>query len=71
MRYATVPKSCVSAVGPCQRPSTSVLAVSNPNQFIPLNVTGLPSVPNNWPFETESGTYNQHEAADEQPVKPC
>lgn len=57
MRFATVPKSWVSAVGPCQRPSKSVLDVSNPNQFTPLRVIGPPSVPKNWPFDTDRGTY--------------
>ena len=71
MRYATVPKSWVSAVGPCHRPSTSVLAVSKPNQFIPLKVTGLPSVPNSCPFDTESGTCNQHRAARREPAVMC
>ena len=61
MRYATVPKSWVSAVGHWYSPSTTVLGVSKPNQFTPLRVVGLPSVPNNCPFKAESGTYNQHD----------
>ncbi len=70
MRYATVPKSWVSAVGPCHRPSMRVLDVSKPNQFTPLRVMGPPSVPKNWPFETESGTCSQHEAACQQTAVP-
>lgn len=31
MRYMTVRKSCVDALGPCQRPCTMLLLVSNPN----------------------------------------
>ncbi len=78
MRYATVPKSWVSAVGPCHRPSISVLDVSKPNQFTPLSVMGPPSVPKNCPFETESGTCTHHDAARRQTaarpffsVRPC
>lgn len=39
MRYAMVPKSCESAVGPCHSPSTNVEPVSKPN----LRARALPS----------------------------